>query len=250
VTPTPGNDVRVFGDLSELSLHAAQSVTAVINDAVGVQGRCAIAVSGGDTPRGLYRHLATTFRDEIPWARVHIFWVDERYVPADDPGSNYRMAKETLLDHVPCPAANVHPMLTSFVSADDSALDYERSLRAYFSDGEPRFDLAVLGLGADGHTASLFPGTPALGEQERWVVAVHAPVLPSRRLTLTFPVLTRSAVTCVLASGGNKSTAFEHALSEPLDSTACPAARLRSTRGALTWWVDRPTLGSSGVILR
>jgi 6-phosphogluconolactonase len=121
-------------------------------------------LSGGNTPRTLYGLLASEFRDQIPWAHVHVFWGDERYVSPDDPDSNYRMAKETLLDHVPCPAGNVHPMPTNFPSADAAARDYENTLRNYFGTDWPHFDLSLLGLGEEGYTASLFPGSPALGE--------------------------------------------------------------------------------------
>ncbi|MEO6222971.1 MAG: 6-phosphogluconolactonase, partial [Vicinamibacterales bacterium] len=146
-----GKDVRLFDDVSELSLRAAESATATIADAVARRGRCAIALSGGRTPRTVYALLASTFRDQIPWPLVDVFWVDERYVPVHDPESNYGMARETLLDRVPCPSPNVHPMPTSFASADDASREYERILRGYFGDGLPRFDLIFLGLGEDGH---------------------------------------------------------------------------------------------------
>ena len=242
-------EVRVFADLEALSLRAAENAVEVINEAVRSHGRCAVALSGGSTPRTLYGLMASRFRDQVPWTHVDVFWADERYVPAGDANSNYRMARETLLDHVPCPAENVHPMPTSFPVADDAARDYERVLRDYFTADAPRFDLIVLGLGADGHTASLFPGSPALAEQARWVVAVTEPVMPPARLTLTLPVLTHAANIQVLAAGANKATAFQQALGGAADPTLSPAAGLRLTGGTLLWLADREAAGSSSVIL-
>ena len=117
-------DLRVFPDVNELSLRAAEAVAKTLNEAVRATGRCSLVLSGGSTPRTLYGLLASRFRDQIPWAHMHVFWGDERYVPPGDAHSNYRMAKETLLDHVPCPAANVHPMPTHFSDPDAAARDY------------------------------------------------------------------------------------------------------------------------------
>src|ERR1019366_1689512 len=179
------------------------------------------------------------FRSQIPWDHAHMFWGDERYVPTDNPESNYRMAKEALLDQVPCPAANIHPMPTHFASADDAARDYERILKDYFATDWPHFDLNLLGLGEEGHTASLFPGAPALGERTRWVVAVQAPAEPPTRLTLTLPALTAAAHIYVLVAGSKKADALHHVLTETPDPTTYPAAGLRAADGTLIWWVDR-----------
>ena len=125
-------DVRVYADVNELSLRAAQAAVQTINDSVRATGRCSLVLSGGSTPRTLYGLLASEFRDQIPWAHVHVFWGDERYVSPDDPDSNYRMARETLLDHVPCPAGNIHPMPTHFPSPDAAAREYEKSAEELF----------------------------------------------------------------------------------------------------------------------
>ncbi len=236
-------------DIGTLSLQVAEAATTIINDAVKSRGRCAVALSGGGTPKALYTLLASRFRDEIPWARIHVFWADERYVPSSDAGSNYGMAKEALLDHVPCPAGNVHPMKTTFPLAEDAAREYEQVLRGYFGTHVPRFDLIFLGLGEDGHTASLFPQSPALDERVRTVVAVSAPAAPTTRLTLTLPVLTRAAHIHVLVAGANKAAALRQVLSGTADPMVSPAARLRSAEGTLIWWVDQDAAGSSSVIL-
>ena len=170
---------------------------------------------------------------------MHVFWTDERYVAAHDPNSNYRMARDTLLDHVPCPSGNVHPMPTHFSSPDAAARDYERTLRGYFHDSWPHVDLILLGLGEGGHTASLFPGSSALREQTRWVVAVTASAEPPRRLTLTLPVLSRAASIHVLVAGAKKAGALHHVLTGLPDPNAYPASGVRSAAGTVIWWVDR-----------
>jgi len=140
------SDVRVFADVNELSLRAAEAVVRITNESMQANGTSFLVLSGGSTPRTLYRMLSSQFRDQIPWTKVHVFWGDERYVPLTDSHSNYRMARETLLDHVPCPAGNVHPMPTGVPDAEVAARDYEETLRTYFSKGRPRFDLVLLGL--------------------------------------------------------------------------------------------------------
>lgn len=232
-------DLRVFIDEQELSLRAAEAAVRTINQSMQTNGSASIVLAGGSTPRTLYHLLSNQFRDRIPWAKVHVYWGDERYVPPDDPQSNYRMAKETLLDHVPRPAGNVHPMPTGLSLPDIAARDYEKTLRADFSDEWPRFDLILLGLGEEGHTASLFPGSPALEEKTRWVVAVEAPAKPPLRLTLTLPVLTRAANVYFLVTGSNKAQALHNVLTGPPDPKNYPAAGIRLAQGTVIWWVDR-----------
>lgn len=232
-------DVRVNADVNELSLRAAEASVMTINGSVQTNGTCSVVLSGGNTPRTLYRMLSSQFRDQIPWTKVHVFWGDERYVPPDDPKSNYRMATETLLDHVSCPAGNVHPMPTHLLDPDVAAGDYEKTLRTYFSEAWPRFDLVLLGLGEEGHTASLFPGSPALEETRRWVVAVKAPSEPRLRLTLTLPALTEAANIYFLVAGSNKAQALYHVLTGSPDPKSYPASGIRRAGGTVIWWVDR-----------
>lgn len=232
-------DVRVFPDADALSLGAAEAVAEGIANAVRARGRCSLVLSGGSTPRPLYALLASRFRDRIPWAHVHVFWGDERYVPHGDPQSNYRMAAAALLDHVPCPAENVHPMPTHPAVPDDAARAYEATLRSYFAGGSPQFDVVLLGLGRDGHTASLFPQSPALRERSRWVVAVSAPAVPPVRLTVTVPALSASDHIHVLVAGGDKAHALHEVLSGDADPGIVPAAALERVGGSVVWWVDR-----------
>lgn len=232
-------DLRVFVDANELSLRAAEAAVKLINDSVRAHGRFSFALAGGNTPRTLYHFLASQFRDQIPWTKVHVFWGDERYVPPGDPQSNYRMARETFLDHVPCPAGNVHPMPMHFSEPDLAAKDYEKTLRGYFSNEWPQFDLVLLGLGEEGHTASLFPRSPALEEKRRWVIAVKAPAKPPLRLTLTLPVLTHAANIHFLVAGSNKAQALHQILTGSPDPKNYPAAGVRPVQGTVIWWVDR-----------
>lgn len=232
-------DVRVFSDVDEMSLRAAQATVRTITNAVRATGQCSLVLSGGSTPRTLYGLLASQFSTDIPWDRVHLFWGDERYVPAGDPHSNYGMARQALLDHVACPAANVHPMLTGFATAALAAREYEATLRNHFPGDWPRFDLVLLGLGSDGHTASLFPRSSALSEETRWVLAAQAPAPPPARLTLTLPALNRAAAVYFLVAGANKADALDRVLGGRADSNLYPAAAVRPENGTVTWWLDR-----------
>ena len=216
----------------------AAAMQDVVADVMARRGRCAIALSGGSTPRALYRELAANHRSTIRWDHVDVFWSDERFVPAADPQSNYGMAKAALLDHVPCPAANVHAIPTDLDTPEAAADAYGSILRAYFGDGMPRFDLLLLGIGADGHTASLFPHSPALEINDAPVAATRAPDNGGARITLTLPVLLAAHTTFVLATGANKAPAIARALAPETPIADCPAAALRQSAGTVTWWLD------------
>lgn len=232
-------DVRVCAGVADLAYRAAEAGATIIKDAVQTTGRCALVLSGGDTPRDLYLRWASRFSDEIPWNGVHVFWGDERFVPLEDRRSNYRMAKEALLDHVPIPAANVHAMFTSLDTPELAATTYEATLRQYSGDHRPRFDLLLLGLGPEGHTASLFPRSPGLDETARWVLPVTVPADPPSRLTLTLPALNGAAHTHFLVTGSEKAAALAHVLSDKADVQTYPAAGIRTTGDSPVWWVDR-----------
>src|SRR5947207_15350247 len=150
-------ELRVFASVPALNFALADAVASSINSAVRAQGRCSIALAGGTTPRRLYTVLGMEFKKHVPWKHLHVFWGDERVVPSGDPMRNDRMAREMLLDKVPCPKRQIHPMATRVKQApDEAAREYEETMKQYFTDGRPRFDLVILGLGAEGHTASLF----------------------------------------------------------------------------------------------
>ena len=232
-------DVRVFADEGALARAVAAAMAGVISEAVANRGRCFVALSGGSTPRVLYRTLAGEFRDRIPWGDVDIFWSDERFVPATDERSNYRMAKTEVLDHVPIVPDRVHPIPTNRDTAVAAADAYQSRIHALLDDPWPRFDLILLGIGEDGHTASLFPHSPALHARDRLAVAVNprANGEPAR-VTLTMPVLLAAHQVFMLATGARKAPAIARALvSASLED--CPASALRHSAGSVTWWLDR-----------
>jgi 6-phosphogluconolactonase len=235
-------DTRIFPDIDALSRGALEEVLRNLHEAVAQRGRFAIALSGGHTPAKMYALWGSPgkYRDETPWDRVHMFWGDERYVPADDPLSNYRMTREALLAHVPIPAANVHPAPTSLPTPEKAAEAYDAQLRGFFGTAEPAFDATLLGVGPEGHTASLFPGSPALEETKRWVAAVQVAAKPPNRLTFTLPVLNCSRNVYFLVAGKDKREILAALRAEP-DSrpSQYPAGRIRPADGRVVWLLDQ-----------
>ncbi|MHB8874465.1 MAG: 6-phosphogluconolactonase [Myxococcaceae bacterium] len=239
-------EVRIAEDAAGAARLAAAEVKQVLAAAAHSPRPFALALSGGNAPRLLYRSLAEAPAGVIPWERIHLFWGDERCVPPDDPASNYAMAQETLLSRVPVPPGNVHRVLSELRPPERAAAAYEETLRSFFGEeGQwPSFDLALLGVGADGHTASLFPGHPALDERVRWVSAVHSPTAsPSWRITLTLPVLSQSRRVFFLVAGSEKAQVTGEILGDP-DRAArpLPAARVQA-REQLIWFVSRDAAG-------
>ena len=234
--------VVVHPSLEALSREAASRFQRLAADSIAVVGRFSLALSGGSTPRALYHLLSEQpLREAIDWPRVHLFWSDERFVPADHSDSNFRLAWEAFISKVPIPAANVHAVPTESGDPQAAAARYEETLRRFFASREgeaPRFDLVLLGLGADGHTASLFPGSPALDEHERLVVATHVAKLDAWRLTLTPPVLCGARHIVFLVSGSDKASALREVLEGPYDPHRLPAQLARPEKGDLTWLVD------------
>lgn len=199
-------------------------------------GPLAVALSGGSTPKRLYHLLAgEPYLSRMPWPRIHWFWGDERLVGPDDARSNTRMAMEALLDHVPAPREQIHPVPVATGNPAESAAAYETILRGFQHAGRPLFDVVLLGIGPDGHTASLFPGMPALSIEDRLAVDTPPgmePLVP--RVTLTFPAIASSRAVAVLVSGADKRDALRHALSDG----DVPAARI-SSQGRVMWFVDQ-----------
>jgi 6-phosphogluconolactonase len=232
-------DVRICAGESDLAFRVAEAAATIIKEAVENAGRCSLVLSGGNTPRTLYSRWASRFILEIPWAHVHVFLGDERFVPSDDPRSNFRMARESLIDHVPIPPANVHAVPTSLETPELAATAYEATLRQYFNDDHSRFDLVLLGLGGEGHTASLFPRSPALDERTRWVLPVTVPADPPSRVTLTLPALNAAIHTYFLVTGSEKAAALDHVLQPAADLHTYPAAGIRTADDGPVWWVDR-----------
>lgn len=231
-------EARVFADTALLTRAVADESQRIALDAVLATGRCSICLSGGTTPKSLNELWARDYVTRMPWKKIHVFWGDERYVPYDDERSNYRMARETLLSRVNTPDGNIHPMPTALADPGEAAIAYEKTLREFFAD-RPEFDLLFLGIGVEGHTASLFPDSPALAETRRAVVAVEVPAEPPQRLTLTYPMLNRSRNIFFLAEGAKKREIISEIRREPESATSrYPAARIRSA-GRLIWFLDQ-----------
>ena len=233
--------MHVADDAGALVHDVAQAIVAAARASISARSRFAIALSGGSTPRPVYELLATRYATEIEWDRTSVFLADERCVPPDHADSNYRMAREALLDRVPVPPAQVHPMYDGATPPETAAQDYEERLRAAFA-GDVTFDLAVLGVGPDGHTASLFPGAPSLDERERWVLHVHAPpaFAVRDRLTLAPPALNASRELLFHVTGAAKRDAVAGALR---GDRAIPAARLFGVRKT-SWFLDSEAAGA------
>ena len=237
--------IRVFPDAEALTEAAADLVVLRANAAITSRGRFALVLSGGSTPQGLYRRLASAkYVDRIDWACVHLYWGDERCVPPADAASNYRLAREALIDHVPIPQAHVHRIRGEGDPAV-AAEEYERMLHAMVRDArgddpsQSAIDLVLLGLGSDGHTASLFPGEPAVRESSRWVVAQYLARNDMWRVTLTLPALNSARSAIFLVVGADKAPALGSALGEPASDDSLPAQRVRPSGDAPLWMVDR-----------
>lgn len=238
-------EFRVFPDLAALSRAAAEESARIANESAQQRGRCTIALSGGHTPRELYLVWAAEYRQRIPWQEIHIFWGDERYVPPEDPRSNYRMASETLLESVPVPPANIHPVPTQLASPKEAAREYEMAMRRIFPGAWPDFDLILLGTGPEGHTASLFPHSPALEEKARWVVAVRAPAEPPQRISFTLPVLNHARNVFLLLAGKEKQGIVERLRANPEEqSLDIPVSLIRPAARAI-WFVDEAAYGQA-----
>jgi 6-phosphogluconolactonase len=236
--------LRVFKDSDELAAHAADHIVRIAQDAIRVRGRAMQALAGGSTPKKTYRLLAQPARRRIDWAHTYLFFGDERFVPPDDPSSNFAMVQRTLLEPASVPAGHVFPVPTQLGTAAAAAQEYAATLTRTFGIGEsgdpPRFDLILLGLGDDGHTASLFPGAASLWVTDRWVVASPPGTLPPpvERITLTFPVLNAAREILFLVAGQNKAEALQDVLEGEPSREERPAACICPVDGTLTWLVD------------
>jgi 6-phosphogluconolactonase len=229
-------NLSVYESPEDLAEVAAQAFASKAAEAIEERGRFAVVLAGGSTPKAAYEILARDTAGTIAWNDVHVFFGDERSVPPDHEDSNYRMAREALLDHVS--AGGVHRMRGE-LPPDEAASSYEDELRGFFgAEGHPRFDLILLGIGGDGHTASLFPETPALEVTDRWVVANPVPKLDTIRITLTAPVLNAARAVNFLVAGESKAGALKEILEGDADPRRYPA-KLVTPPGGPTWLVDR-----------
>lgn len=223
----------------ELALAAAGLFRQFALEAVEKWGMFSAALSGGTTPKRMYQILSENpFRDTTPWKKIHFFWSDERYVPLNDSKSNAGMAFKNLLDMVPVPKENIHP-IPYLSTPEESALSYEKTLRDFFTGRAPRFHLVMLGMGHDGHTASLFPHTEVLSEKERWVKEVFIKEQESFRITLTYPIINSASNVVFLVQGKEKADALSKVVKGASGIESYPASGIHPENGELYWLIDR-----------
>ena len=227
-------DLRILDNAGLLARAAAEHFLCSSNEAVAKRGSFTVALSGGSTPKRLYQLLAEQFRDQIPWSGIHFYWSDERHVPPSHPESNYRMTNEAMLSRVPVSPANVHRVFSENPAAD-AAQDYEDTIVKQIG-GNPRLDLILLGLGADGHTASIFPGSAVLHETKRLVAAPWVEKLETYRITMTLPLLNNGASVVFLVSGAEKAQIVKEVLEGP---EKYPAQAVKPANGELIWMLDQ-----------
>jgi 6-phosphogluconolactonase len=230
--------ILVFGDANLLAQAAARNIVERISRALEQRGVCSLALSGGETPRAVYRLLATSeYNVQADWTRVHFFFGDERLVPPDDPESNFGMARSELLSRLPVPAGNIN-RVRGELPAGEAVADYRRRLEEFFGSGPVRFDLVMLGLGKDGHTASLFPGSDAIAESDASVVAVFAAGVKTQRATLTLPVINNARDIMFLVSGRGKAPVVRDIMRADRPTPKLPATLVSPLDGELEWMLD------------
>lgn len=232
--------IAIYPDIDTISQQAAAYVARIAREAIVTRGRFTIALSGGNTPKKLYSLLATEpYSSQIDWQLVDIFWSDERCVPPDDPESNYYLAQEVMLSRLTIPVAQVHRMPADGDNRIAASLDYTREMQRVFStNGIPEFDLLQLGMGPEGHTASLFPHQPSLHETQHLVMPVSVPKPPPDRLTFTPPILNAARNVLFLATGADKADALHAVIEGPSNPDEYPAQIVRPPNGEVTWMVD------------
>lgn len=231
--------LKVVADAEALSRAAVEEIAKCAQESIAALGRFTLVLSGGNTPRAIYSRLAAEKKDSLPWEKTFIFFGDERHVPPDHPESNYRMAREALLSRVPIPPENVH-RIQAELAAEAAARKYELELSSFFGlqpGALPRFDLVLLGMGDDGHTASLFPGTKGLAELLHTVIANDVPKLNTQRITLTYPVLNNAADVLIIVSGSGKAGILAEVLRSG-DATKFPILGIHPKQGRLLWLAD------------
>src|SRR5277367_1617270 len=236
--------IQIYPDAVALCRAAAEAFTKCADEAISAKGEFTVLLSGGSTPKGMFNLLAseTAFKDSIAWEHIQFFWGDERHVPPEHGDSNYKMTLENLLSKVPVAKENVHRIMSEGTDATIVATKYEEELKQYmkpFSDGFPRFDLAFLGMGPDGHCASLFPGTKALAEKEKWVVANWVGKFNTWRITLTAPAINHSARIIFLVGGDDKAQPLKSVLEGPYEPEQLPSQLIDPVNGELVWYVDK-----------
>jgi 6-phosphogluconolactonase len=240
-------EVHSFKTLRDASLALAERIVETARVAIEEHGQYTMALSGGKTPELLYSLLASEYSERMGWNSIHLFWGDERFVPQDHPDSNFRMAYHAWISKVPIPRQNIHRIPTETETPEEAARSYEKTLKEFFDPPDnksiPAFDAILLGVGTDGHTASLFPGSRVLGEKSRWVVSVEAPpsVFPKKRITLTLPLINSSREVFFFAFGDEKKNVLRAIFEEPEKAKKVYPAAMVKAQERLLWYVEKKT---------
>ncbi|MDF2634812.1 MAG: 6-phosphogluconolactonase [Pelosinus sp.] len=230
--------ITIYNNVETLGAAVAELFLKKACLAVAERGRFIVSLAGGQTPRVIYEILGKPpYSKQVPWENVHIFWGDERYVPADDIRSNQLMAREAFLDHVPIPQEQIHPVLCK-TSPRQAAEEYEQVIASTFLQEQPQFDFIFLGLGGDGHTASLFPHTSVLNERNHWVGHIYVPEQDSHRVTLTAPLINQAKTIVFLVTGDGKAEIVHEVLEGPKDFQRLPSQMIAPQQGELYWFMD------------
>ncbi len=234
--------IYITQDDAALAKKAAELLLESASSAITERGRACWALSGGSVPKVVFPLLTEPYyKERIDWKKIFVFWCDERCVPPDHADSNYKLAKDLLLSKVPLPAANIHRMAGEMSSPQEAAKAYENNMKLVFKFDRPfpKFDLIWLGMGEDGHTASLFPGTSALTEEEKWVVGHRVENLSSNRITLTFPVINNARRIVIMAPGGKKAIVLRDLFRPGMPTSRYPVQRVKPLGGELIWLLDK-----------
>ena len=230
--------LHIAKDAKQLSADLAEWIGNYIQEVLQKKDKFTFVLSGGSTPKQLYTLLADSpYRESIPWEKIHFFWGDERAVPFEDSRNNAKMAYDELLDKVGVKAENIHVMRTD-IGPEESSAEYEKILKQYFNGSETTFDFVLLGMGDDGHTLSLFPGTPVIHEQDAWVTSFFLPAQDMYRITLTAPVVNHAACVAFLAVGAGKAETLKHVLEGDFEPDTYPSQVIKPSKGKLIWFID------------
>lgn len=237
--------IQIYNNTAEINTTAADLFTAAAQKAIAEKGKFTAVLTGGSSPAGIYKLLASDdYKSKIDWSKVFIFWGDERWVPLSDDLSNAKMSYTTLLSHVPIPSENIFEMYKDDVTAEEFAYTYEQSIRKVLGD-EGKFDLILLGMGDDGHTASLFPGQAVLEEQNKWVAAYYLEPQNMFRITLTAPLINKAEKIIVVAFGEKKAPALKEVTTGAYNPATYPMQLIKPVSGELLFLVDKSAAGTN-----
>ena len=240
MTIDPKNKIEVYDSPELLGKAAAEFIIKLADESVSARGKFSISLSGGSTPEQLFVLLSSAdYKSRMPWTRTFVFWGDERYVPLDDKQNNAHVAKTLLLNKVGIPASNVFVIPVNLEPATETAKAYEQTLKSFFGDGLPQFDLIMLGIGENAHTASLFPNTPVIHENKAWVSALYIEEVKMYRVTLTAPVINNARNVLFLAAGDSKAEVLKTVLTSPYQPEKYPAQLISPVNGNLFWFIDK-----------